>query len=71
MAALSSEHRNAITCAIRSGGTSLWCSDSGIAARFAGVSICVGTITLQRVPSGLPSSATACANAITAAFDAA
>ena len=53
------------------GGTSLCHSDSGIAARLAGVSIWVGTITLQRTPSGLPSCATARAKAITAALDAA
>jgi hypothetical protein len=60
-----------MTFAIRSGGTSLKCSDSGIAARLAGVSIWVGTPALQRTPSGRPSSVTACAKAITAALDAA
>src|SRR4051812_46216443 len=71
MAAESPPHRKATTLAIRSGGTSLWCSDAGIAARFAGVSIWVGTIAWQRTPSGLPSAATARAKAITAALDAA
>ncbi len=60
-----------MTDAICCGGTSLCHSDSGIASRLAGVSIWVGTIALQRTPSGRPSSATARANAITAAFDAA
>jgi hypothetical protein len=42
----------------------------GIEARLAGVSITLGRIALQRIPSFLYSAATACANAITAAFDA-
>ena len=42
---------------------------SGIASRLAFVSIVVGRITLQRIPCGAPSAATALAKAITAAFE--
>src|SRR3954470_21475323 len=66
-----SPHRNAMTPAMRSGGTSLWCSDAGIGARLAGVSIRLGTITLQRTPACAPSAATDWAKAMTAALEAA
>ena len=49
----------AIALAIRSGGTSLTHRVSGIAARLAGVSIIVGRIALQRMPSSACSCATA------------
>ena len=57
-----------MTPAIRSGGVIF---ASGLAERLAGVSIIVGTMTLQRTPSPACSLATARAKAATAAFEAA
>ena len=64
----SSLHRKRTISATRSGGVIF---ASGLAARLAGVSIIVGAMTLQRTPSSACSLATARANAITAAFEAA
>ena len=59
----------AITRAISAGLTQRSRSASGIEARLPGVSITLGRIALQRMPSLLYSTASAVANAITAAFD--
>jgi hypothetical protein len=66
-AADSGEHSHNTSSAIRAGGTILPHADSGIDARFAGVSISDGDTTFQRTPS----LAMARARAVTAAFDAA
>ena len=58
-------------CRFRSAWNRLRCEAAlGIDARLAGVSITLGSTTLQRIRSVLYSAATACANAITAAFEA-
>jgi hypothetical protein len=67
---VSSVSRLAITPAISAGLTHFEKSALGIDARFPGVSITLGMITLQRIPSFLYSAATAWASAITAAFEA-
>src|SRR5947209_11873480 len=65
----SSPSRNSITPAISAGLTQRSWSALGIAARLAGVSITLGRIVLQRIPSSLYSTATAFENASTAAFE--
>jgi hypothetical protein len=65
----SSLSRKAITPAISAGLTHFAKSAFGIAVRLPGVSITLGRIELHRIPSFLYSTATAWANAITAAFD--
>src|SRR4051812_35215770 len=57
-----------MTWAISAGGTHRVWSASGCAARFAEVSITLGSTVLHRIPSPRYSTATACANARTAAF---
>ena len=63
------DRRWAITPAISSGLTHLEKSALGIEARFPGVSITLGRIALQRIPSSRYSTATASVKASTAALD--
>ncbi len=59
-----------MTSAIRSGETHRAWSASGCARRLAGVSMTLGSTALQRIASSRYSTATAWANAMTAAFEA-
>src|ERR1019366_4724283 len=71
MSLASSPSRNATTPAADPRLTHLAGSTPGMAARFAGVSIVLGSTAFTRTPLPRTSAATACASATTAAFDAA
>ena len=60
--------RYAIASATDPTGTQVFGSTSGIAARLAGVSMVLGSTALTVTPRPRVSTASACTNAITAAF---